>query len=101
LRLGAVRQGPRQLRLAQTYYRNLVRSLHSRRRGLFRWMYESALFSGHRTDELIARTEEGLAQTERWLRSSEARSSLLVRSLRRGREVRRRNRKPLLPPKDH
>ena len=101
LRLGAVRQGPQQLRLAQTYYRNLLRSLLSRKRGLFRWMYESRFFSGHRTDELIVRARNGLAFTERLLRVSEARRSLLVRSLRRGCGAGGRNRRPPPPPEDH
>ena len=100
LRLGAVVQGPRDLRLAQTYYRNLLRGLRSRRRGLFRWMYESAGFSGHRTAELIQRADHGLAQTTFLLRLFQKRPRLLVRGLQRGHGVRRRNRKPPPPPKD-
>lgn len=101
LRLGATNQGPRQLRLAQTYYRNLLRSMYSRKRGLFRWMYESALYSGHRTNELIGRAEAGLASTQHLLNLFGARGKLLVRRLRQGHGVRRRNRKRLPLPRDH
>jgi len=101
LRLRATRQGPKQLRLAQTYYRNLLRSLRSRRRGLFRWMYESAHYSGHRTKELVQRAETGLAETHHLIRLFEARCNLLIRSLGQGRGVRRRNRKRLPLPRDH
>jgi hypothetical protein len=101
LRLGATNQGPRQLRLAQTYYRNLLRSMRSRKRGLFRWMYESALYSGHRTNELITRAEAGLASTQHLLDLFGAKGKLLVRRLRQGRGVRRHNRKPSPLPKGH
>lgn len=101
MRLGATKQGPRQLMLAQTYYRNLLRSLNSRRRGLFRWMYESTVFSGHRPNELIRRAQIGLAETQHLLSLFNSKGSLLVRSLRRGHGARRRNRRPKPPPRVH
>lgn len=67
LRLGATQKGPAQLRLAEGYYRNLIRSLRSRRSGLFRWMFETRKFAGHRTSELLEQAQSGLAEVSRLL----------------------------------
>lgn len=100
LRLGATQKGPTQLRLAEGYYRNLIRSLRSRRGGLFRWMFETRKFAGHRTSELLKQAERGLAEVGHLLALYEKRRTLLIKSLQRGNGVRRRNRKPLPPPRD-
>jgi tetratricopeptide (TPR) repeat protein len=55
LRLRMTLQGPQQLSLAEGHYRDLLRSLRARRRGLFRWMRREGRYSGHRVAELRAR----------------------------------------------
>ena len=99
LRLGANQKGPAQLRLAESYCRNLIRSLRSRRGGVFRWMFETRTYAGHRTGELLRRAEEELAATKYLLALYEKRGALLISRLQRGRGVRRRNRKPPPPPR--
>jgi hypothetical protein len=93
LRLGHNLQGPQQLSLAQAHYRDLLRSLRARRRGLFRWMRRENRFSGHRTAELRLQAEEGLAQIEHLLQLNDKRQRLLIASLARGNGVPRHSRK--------
>ena len=57
LRLRMKVLGPQQLSLAQGHYRDLLRSLRSRRRGLFKWMTKEGKFSGHRVAELRTRAQ--------------------------------------------
>ena len=94
LRLGGKVQGPQQLSLAQGHYRELIRSLRARQRGLFRWMLRERRFSGHRVKELRKRAECGLAQVNNLIRLNDKRQPLLIASLRRGNGVPRHNRKP-------
>jgi hypothetical protein len=94
LRLNMIVMGPQQLSLAQGHYRDLIRSLQGRRRGLFRWMSREKRFSGHRIAELQARAEYGLASVNHLLALSNRRQTLLIRSLRKGSGEPRRNRKP-------
>ena len=98
LRLGATQKGPTQLRLAEGYYRNLIRSLRSRRGGLFRWMFETRRFTGHRTTELLVKAECGLAEVGHLLKLYEKRRILLIKTLQQGNGVRRHNRRPPPPP---
>ena len=94
LRLGHGVQGPQQLSLAEGQYRDLLRSLRSRRRGLFRWMRREGRFSGHRVSELRSRAEHGLAQVERLTALNSRRQGLLIASLSRGNGKPNRNRMP-------
>jgi hypothetical protein len=94
LRLNMTVQGPQQLNLAQGHYRDLLRYLRSRRRGLFRWMSRERRFTGHRVVELRSRAERGLCEVEHLI-ALNGKQKTLVKSLRRGNGVRRRNRKPL------
>jgi hypothetical protein len=95
LRLNMTVQGPQQLSLAQGHYRDLLRYLRSRRRGLFRWMLTDRRFAGHRIAELQQRTQRGLAQVELLIKLNERHQGLLIKSLGRGNGASRRNRKPL------
>src|SRR5262249_15304127 len=81
LRLGNVVQGPQQLSLAQGHYRELMRSLRARRRGLFRWMLRERRFSGHRVKELRGRAECGLAQVNYLIGLNDRRQRLFIVSL--------------------
>ena len=94
LRLGGNVQGPEQLSLAQGCYRELIRSLRARRRGLFRWMMRERRYSGHRVRELRIHAECGLAQVNHMIRLNDRHQALLIASLRRGSGVPRHNRKP-------
>jgi hypothetical protein len=87
-------QGPQQLSLAEGHYRDLIRSLRSRRRGLFRWMSREGRFSSHRVVELLSRAEQGLAQVQHLIELNNKHSRLLIASLMRGSGVPRHNRKP-------
>jgi hypothetical protein len=93
-RLGANVQGTQQLSLAQGHYRDLIRSLHARRGGLFSWMVRERRYSGHRVKELLARAECGLAQVNHLIKLNDKHQRLLIASLRIGNGVRRHNRKP-------
>ena len=96
LRLNMTVQGPQQLSLAQGHYRDLLRYLRLRRRGLFRWMSTSRRFTGHRVAELRSRAERGLAQVDHLIKlNNSTHQVLLIKSLGRGTGVPRRNRKPL------
>ena len=94
LRLRMVILGPQQLDLAQGHYRDLTRSLRSRRRGLFSWMSRARKFTGHRVAELRARAERGLAQVDHLINLNEKRQVLLIARLAKGNGVPRHNRKP-------
>ena len=94
LRLRMKVQGPLQLSLAEGHYRDLLRSLRARRRGLFRWMRREGRFSGHRVTELKVRAQQGLAQVERLKTLNDKRQSLLIASLSRGNGTPNRNRTP-------
>jgi hypothetical protein len=94
LRLGHNVQGPQQLSLAQGHYRELIRSLRARRRGLFRWMLRERRFSGHRIRELRSRAVCGLAQVNHLIALNDRHQQLLIESLRRGNGVPRHNRRP-------
>jgi hypothetical protein len=93
LRLGARRRGPEQLRLAQSYYRDLRRSLRARRPGLFQWMFETRRYSGHRVRELMQRAEQGQAQVEYLLKLNDKRQRLLISALQQGSGTGRPSRK--------
>ena len=95
LRLNMRVQGPQQLNLAQGHYRDLLRYLHSRRRGLFKWMLRDRRFSGHRIAELHFRTQRGLAQVDQLIKLNDQHQAFLIRSLGRGNGAPRHNRKPL------
>jgi hypothetical protein len=94
LRLHMTLQGPQQLSLAQGHYRDLIRSLRSRRKGLFRWMTTEGKFAGHRVAELRARAQCGLDQVERLMNLNNKRQDLLIASLSKGRGTPNRNRTP-------
>jgi len=94
LRLAQNVRGPQQLSLAQGHYRDLLRSLRVRRRGLFRWMWRENRFSGHRIAELRSRAEEGLRQVEHLIRLNNEHQELLIASLARGNGIPRRSRTP-------
>jgi hypothetical protein len=94
LRLQHVVLGPQKLNLAQGHYRELLRSLRMRRRGLFRWMQREVGFSGHRVAELRSRAEEGLRQVEHLMKLNNRHQKLLIASLARGNGMPRRSRKP-------
>ena len=93
LRLGGNVQGPQQLGIAQSCYRELLRSLSARRRGLFRWMFRERRFSGHRVRELRTQAQCGLAQVNQLIKLNGKHQNLLIASLRRGNGVPRHNRK--------
>jgi hypothetical protein len=78
----------------------LMRSLNARRKGLFYWMFRTRLYAGHRASELRQRAEAGLAHVEHLIKLTDRFPSSMVASLQRGSGARRRNRKPLLPPRD-
>jgi hypothetical protein len=92
--LGHALKGPQQLSLAQGHYRDLLRSLRSKRRGLSKWMTMEGKFSGHRVAELRARAACGLAQVERLMNLNNKRQTLLIASLSRGNGIPNRNRTP-------
>jgi len=95
LRLNMTVQGPQQLSLAQGHYRDLLRYLRSRRRGLFRWMSRDRRFTGHRVAELRSRAERGRAQVDHLIKlNNGTHQVLLIKSLGRGTGVPRGNRKP-------
>jgi hypothetical protein len=94
LRLGHKVQGPQQLSLAQGHYRELLRSLQARRRGLFWWMLSERRFAGHRVKELRKRAECGLAQVNHLIGLNDGHPQLLITSLQRGNGVPRHNRRP-------
>ena len=94
LRLHMTLQGPQQLSLAQGHYRDLLRSLRSRRKGLFKWMTTEGKFAGHRVVELRARAKHGLAQVERLMNLNEKRQALLIASLSKGNGTPNHNRMP-------
>ena len=94
LRLGHGLRGPQQLSLAQGHYRDLLRSLRSRRRGLFKWMTNNGKFAGHRVAELRARAQRDLDQVERLMNLNNKRQALLIASLSKGRGMPNRNRTP-------
>lgn len=93
LRLNNTLLGPQQLSLAQGQYRDLLRSLRSRRRGLFRWMLRERSFSGHRVAELRCRAEQGLAQVDHLITLSNNHKALLIASLVKGNGVPRHSRR--------
>lgn len=101
LRLNMIVMGPQQLSLAQGHYRDLIRSVRARRRGLFRWMSREKRFSGHRIAELQARAEHGLAQVNHLIALNNKRQTLLIRSLRTGNGVPRQNRRRPRSPLCH
>ena len=92
--VAATLQGPQQLSLAQGHYRDLLRSLRSRRKGLFKWMTTEGKFAGHRVVELRARAKHGLAQVERLMNLNEKRQALLIASLSKGNGTPNHNRMP-------
>jgi hypothetical protein len=94
LRLNHGVKGPQQLSLAQGHYRDLLRSLRSRRKGLFKWMATEGRFAGHRVVELRARAKHGLAQVERLMNLNEKRQALLIASLSKGNGTPNHNRMP-------
>ena len=94
LKIGHNVQAPLQLEFAQGHYRDLIRSLHKRRRGLFRWMLRERRFSGHRVGELEARAKEGLANVNHLIKLNNRHPDLLIASLKKGRGVPRHNRRP-------
>jgi hypothetical protein len=100
-RLGMVVLGPQRLSEAHGHYRDLLRSLKTRRRGLFDWMFRTRLYAGHRVKELRQRTLADLAFTEHLITLTNRYPSAITANLQRGRGVRRRNRKPLPLPRDH
>jgi hypothetical protein len=95
LRLGQNIRGPQQLSLAEGHYRDLLRSLDSRRHGLFRWMQREGSYAGHRVDELRMRAACGLAQVHRLMKLNDKRQALLIASLATGNGTPNRNRTPL------
>jgi hypothetical protein len=102
LRLGFVAIAPQELSLAQGHYRNLLQSLHSRRRGLFWWMSRDQRFAGHRVAELDARAKHGLDKVNRLIRLTNSdHRQLLTQSLKRASEAPRHNRKPLRSRQGH
>ena len=94
LRLRQHLRGPQQLELAQGHYRDLLRSLRSRRRGLFIWMSRARKFTGHRVAELRTRAEHGLAQVDHLINLNQKHPALLIAKLAKGSGVPRRNRRP-------
>jgi hypothetical protein len=94
LRLGHTVLGPQQLNLAQGHYRDLLRSLRIRRRGLFSWMSRERRFAGHRVAELRARAEQQLAKVNHLIELSDRYPRTLMANLARGSGVPRHNRKP-------
>lgn len=98
-RLGAVVIGPQRLSQARGHYCDLLRSLNARRRGVFYWMFRTRLYAGHRVNELRQRSEAGLAFVDHFIKLTDRFPSSVVKNLQRGNGVRRRNRKPLLPPR--
>jgi hypothetical protein len=94
LRLGHNVKGPEQLSLAEGHYRDLLRSLRSRQRKLFRWMWRENRFAGHRVAELRSRAEEGLRQVEHLIELNDRHQQLLIASLQRGTGMPRHSRKP-------
>lgn len=81
LRLGMNVQGPQRLSLAQGHYRDLLRSVRSRRHGLFRWMLQQQRFSGHRVAELRSRAEQGLAQTNHLIKLTDRYPKTIIANL--------------------
>ena len=98
LRLGHLVLGPQRLSNAQGHYRSLLRSLKSRRHGVFRWMFRERRFAGHRVAELQMRVALGLAQVDHLIRLYQRHPALLISSLRTGNGAPRRNRKLLSLP---
>lgn len=95
LRLRGNVRGPQQLSTAQAHYRDLLRSLARKRRGLFRWMASERKFAGHRVAELQSRAEQGITQVEHLLVLNDRHQALLIASLARGSGIPRQNRRPL------
>jgi hypothetical protein len=95
LRLSMNVQGPTCLSQAQGHYRDSIRSLRSRRRGLFRWILRERRLSGNRVAELRCRAEEGLAHVDHLIKLNDKHQALLIASLVRGNGVPRHNRRPL------
>lgn len=100
-RLGMVVLGPQRLGEAHGHYSDLLRSLKTRRRGLFDWMFRTRLYAGYRVKELRQRTLVGLAFTEHLITLTNRYPNTITANLQRGRGVRRRNRKPPPPPRGH
>jgi hypothetical protein len=93
--------GPQRLREARGHYRDLLRSLGARRKGLFHWMFRTRLYAGHRVRELRRQAALGLAEVEHLIKLTDRYPQTITANLQRGHGVRRRNRRPLPMPKGH
>ncbi|MBX9588197.1 MAG: hypothetical protein K2X43_02760 [Hyphomonadaceae bacterium] len=93
-RLGMGVMGPKRLSQAQGHYRDLLRSLQSRRRGLFQWMLQTRRFAGHRVAELRGRAKHGLDQVNHLIELTDRYPRTIMANLGRANGVPRHNRKP-------